>query len=153
MKHSALLYFLLIFLNLPAQELEPEKAAVQKTIETFFEGFHRQDSTILKSVVAKDIILQTISKTEKGKAFVSTENFSNFLKSITGIPEDTKFQEIIKGYSIQVDGPMANAWTPYEFRIDEAFQHCGVNSFQLFKDDDDWKIIYLIDSSRKVGCQ
>jgi hypothetical protein len=56
-------------------------------------------------------------------------------------------------YNIQIDGAMANAWTSYEFWVNGSFSHCGVNSFQLFKDEGAWKIIYLIDTRRKEGCQ
>ena len=137
-------------LNLRAQV--SDKEAVRETIEAFFEGFHLQDSIIIKQTVSKDIILQTIAKDKEGHAVVKTEDFSGFLKSIVGIPATTKFQEKIKNYAIQVDGRMANVWTPYEFWLNATFSHCGVNSFQLFKEGEKWKIIYSIDTRRKVDC-
>ncbi len=48
---------------------------------------------------------------------------------------------------------MANVWAPYEFYLNNDFSHCGVNSFQLFFDGIQWKIIYLIDTRRKQGCK
>lgn len=151
MKRILLFGMLLITVNASAQE--SEEHAVQKTIEAFFEGFHQQDSTALRETVAGDVLLQTIAKDSLGKVYVKTEDFSKFIKSIIGIPETTKFQETIKSYSIQVDGPMANAWTAYEFHVNNKFSHCGVNSFQLVKQGDAWKIIYLIDTRRKEGCE
>ncbi len=140
----------LITTGLYAQE--EEKKAVQKTIETFFEGFHKQDSVLIKQVVSDEIVLQSIGRNPSGGSVVRTEVFGKFIKSIVSIQETTKFQEILKSFKIQIDGPMANAWTPYEFRINDAFHHCGVNSFQLVKHDNDWKIVYLIDTRRKTGC-
>jgi hypothetical protein len=134
-----------------AQESEHE--AIKKTIMTFFEGFHKQDSVMIKETVDQSVILQTIATDSLGNNKVSTEAFSDFLKSIAGIPKTSQFQEVIQSFSIQVDGPMANAWTPYEFRLNGGFHHCGVNSFQLVKDREHWKIIYLIDTRRKEGCQ
>ena len=140
-----------VSLNLCAQE--SEKIAVQKTIESFFEGFHNQDSLQIKATVSETIIMQTISNDEAGKSSVKTQDFSEFLRAITGIPKTTEFREVIKSYAIQIDGPMANAWTPYEFQLNNAFHHCGVNSFQLFKDNlEGWQIIYLIDTRRKSEC-
>lgn len=129
-----------------------EEKMVQNTIDSFFKAFHQQDSTALKETVSKDIVLQTIGKNEAGREVVKTENFSNFLKSIVSIPTTTKFEEKILSYNIQIDGAMANAWTSYEFWVNGSFSHCGVNSFQLFKDQGTWKIIYLIDTRRKEGC-
>lgn len=151
MKQLLLLGILLLSVSSAAQDAD--KYAVQKTIEAFFEGFHQQDSIAIKETVANEVLLQTIAKDSLGKDYVRTEDFTRFIKSIVSIPETTKFQETIKSYSIQVDGPMANAWTAYEFHVNDKFSHCGVNSFQLVKQEDKWKIIYLIDTRRKEGCE
>ncbi len=151
MKTYILLTLLLISANLSAQKSEIEK--VRSTIEKFFEGFHNQDSSLITQTTSKNIIMQTIAKDSLGNDFVLNEDFSKFLKSIVGIPESTKFKEVIMDYSIQIDGPMANAWTSYEFWLNDTFHHCGVNSFQLFKEDSQWKIIYLIDTRRKDNCE
>ena len=141
---------ILSFTDLYAQE--PDKVAVQRTIETFFEGFHQQDSLLIKQTVHYGVVLQTIAKDSLGNDRVRTEDFHRFLRSIVGIPKTTRFEEVLKSFSIQVDGPMAHAWTPYEFRLNDVFSHCGVNSFQLFKEGADWKIIYLIDTRHKDQC-
>jgi hypothetical protein len=130
-----------------------DKQAVQKAVETFFEGFHQQDSVLMKKMVADKMVLQTIAEDSEGKISVREVSFSKFLSSIVGIPEEIKFEEILKSFSIQIDGPMANAWTPYEFRLRDEFSHCGVNSFQLVKFDGVWKIVYLIDTRRKENCE
>lgn len=129
-----------------------EEAAVKQTIETFFQGFHQQDSLLLKSMISDQVIIQTIAN--KGDStYVKSENPNDFIKHIINIPASTKFEEKLLSFHIQIDGPMANAWTPYEFWLNDTFSHCGVNSFQLFKDADSWKIIYIIDTRRKVECE
>ena len=137
-------------MNVLAQE--SDEAKVQKTIEAFFDGFHKQDSLLIKQTVSDGIIAQTIGKKKDGTTALRTEDFGKFLISIVSIPDTVNFQEKILSFNIQVDGAMANAWTPYEFWYNDAFSHCGVNSFQLLKDGEDWKIIYLIDTRRKKGC-
>lgn len=151
MKNLTKFAMCLFFVSVSAQE--SEKAAVQKTIETFFEGFHQQDSMLIRQMVSDDIVMQRISIDSSQNASVRKQEFSEFLKAVVGIPKTTQFKEIIKSFSIQIDGPMANVWTPYEFRRKGEFSHCGVNSFQLYKDGEDWKIIYIIDTGRKEGCE
>ena len=131
---------------------DTENTAIQQLIDRFFEGFHQRDTLVLKETVSDSVILQTVSKSNSGGNEVHTESFSSFLRSISRIPDSIRFKEVLFDYKIRVDGPMANAWTPYEFWIDEQFSHCGVNSFQLAKLDGVWKIIYLIDTRRKEGC-
>ena len=126
---------------------------VKQTIERFFEGFHKQDSTIIMPLMYKNLQLQSIGKNKEGVIQLTTTEASNFLKSIVSIPEDQNFEEKILSYNIQIDGNMANAWTEYEFWFNGKFSHCGVNSFQLIKEKDKWKIFYLVDTRRRKGCE
>jgi hypothetical protein len=75
------------------------------------------------------------------------------VKRIGGTPVDIKLDERILAYEIRIDGPMATAWTPYEFYVNGDFSHCGVNSFQLVKFVEGWKIVYIIDTRRKEPCE
>ena len=126
---------------------------VKVTIETFFEGFHKGDTVLMKSVMADKILLQTAVYNKEGKSVLLTEDVSELTEAIANRPKNQKWDERLLNFNIQVDGNMANAWTPYEFWYNGEFSHCGVNSFQLFNDNGKWKIIYLIDTRRKEGCQ
>jgi hypothetical protein len=150
---KVLLPLLALFTNLALTAQDSGTEDVRQTIESFFDGFHRQDSVLMKQAVSGGIILQTIARDHKGTLFVKTEDFAKFMKSITAIPDSLSFREEIMDYTIKIDGAMANAWTTYEFWLNDSFSHCGVNSFQLFNDGTGWKIIYLIDTRRKEGCR
>jgi hypothetical protein len=143
MKKIVCLLFLLIAVTMQGQNNE-----VQKTIETFFEGFHARDTVKIKSVCSDKMILQSIAENSKG-AKLTDESVKEFYISIATIPANFEFQEKILSYSIQVDGAMAHAWTPYEFYMNGKLSHKGVNAFTLFKEYDMWKIIYVIDTRRK----
>ncbi len=145
-------FLLLLCLNIvKAQDSETLK--VQKTIETFFKGFHSQDSLLLSSCVASRVLMQTIGvDKETGNTELKDVNFDKFLTSILKIPDSINFQEKLLSFNIQIDGDMAHAWTPYQFWYNESLSHCGVNSFQLIKERDQWKIIYIIDTRRKEPC-
>lgn len=130
-----------------------EELEVKNTVIKFFDAFHKQDSIAIKEIVSKNVILQTIGKNKDGVTKLRDEDFSSFLKSIVAIPKDKKFEEKLLDFKIKVDGDMANAWTPYEFYFDGKFSHCGVNSFQMVRLEDSWKIIYLIDTRRRGDCK
>ncbi len=144
--------FLLLATVVVAQD-SVEEDKVQKVVETFFEGFHARDSTIMKSVFYENPVIQTIGRSKNGETVLVREELQKVLKGIVGIPLKTDFKEVLHDYVIKIDGNMANAWTPYSFYMDENFSHCGVNSFQLLKVEEEWKIIYLIDTRRKEGCE
>lgn len=151
MKRLILILTLCFGLNTNAQKSETKN--VKATIIEFFDAFHKQDTTVLKALVTDKIILQSISTNKEGKTVLKEDNFYQFVKSIASIPKDQTFEEKLLDFNIQVDGNMANAWIPYEFWYQGKLSHCGVNSFQLIKDTDKWKIIYLVDTRRKDGCK
>lgn len=122
-----------------------QQAEVKKSIESFFTGLNTKDTLIIKSVCNENIILQSVSETKTGSRLVK-ENTSAFLKAIGSISPGMKIEERILSYDIKTDGAMATAWLPYEFYINGKLNHTGVNSVQLFKDKDTWKIVYIIDT-------
>lgn len=138
----------LLLLVFTGFSVKAQNAEVQKTIETFFEGFHARDTAKVHSVCDDRIILQSIAEGNKGVR-LSRETIKEFYISIATMPRQMVFQEKILSYNIQVDGAMAHAWTPYEFYMDGKFSHRGVNAFTLFRENGRWRIIYLIDTRRK----
>jgi hypothetical protein len=139
---------MLIFLFIGVSSMA-QKQDVQKVIEDFFVAFHQKDTIKLQSVCSDKIILQSISESVTKGNKLSTESSAEFYKSISSIPSSMKFNEKILSYTIQIDGTMAHVWAPYEFYLNDKLSHSGVNTFTLFKEKDNWKIIYLIDTRRK----
>jgi hypothetical protein len=143
MKNITCVIITFVFIQLNAQTAE-----VQKVIDDFFMAFHAKDTTKLRAYCSEKMIMQSISESAKGNKFTE-ETIESFFTSLAKIPHSVGFEEKILSYNIQIDGTMANVWTPYEFYINGKIQHKGVNSFQLYNDDGFWKIIYIIDTRRK----
>lgn len=141
-----LIIYLLILLPFYSNAQNQE---VENTIKTFFEGFHAKDTTRIKSVCHDKMLLQSVMEGKKGTK-LEEEKASEFIKSFATFPKELKFEERILGYKIQIDGTMAHAWTPYEFYIDGKLSHSGVNSFTLFKENGQWKIVHIIDTRRRT---
>lgn len=155
MKKIIALVLLLSFnLTVLAQE-SSEKKAVQTTIENFFKGFHKGDTLLLKKTIRKDLVAQTTFTTPKGEKVLRTT--PNVYKTLMGFAKNVKptddYDEKILSYKILIDGNLATVWTPYEFYNKGKFSHCGVNSFQLFNNNGNWEIIYLIDTRKRNGCK
>lgn len=145
MKHFVMLFIFCFALNVNAQEAE-----IEKTVKVFFEGFHAKDTVKIKTVCHDKMILQSIAEGPKGTR-LEDEKTAEFYKSFSSFPADLKFEERILSYKIQIDGAMAHAWTPYEFYVNGKLSHSGVNAFTLFKENNIWKIIYIIDTRRRAA--
>ena len=144
--------FIIMIVLFSSSYSQAQNQEIQKVVETFFEAFHAKDTLKLQALCDETMILQTINENAKGSK-LSNEKPDVFFKSIASIPAEVKFQEKILSYSIQVDGSMAHAWTPYEFYVNGKLSHKGVNAFTLFRSDtpetSGWKIVHLIDTRRK----
>jgi hypothetical protein len=140
--------FILLFFVFSIGVFAQEEKAIKQSITVFFEGLQTSDTLKIQSVCHKEMKLQSI--TEKNAiGTLSFDSNSEFYKSIAAIPKNLKIEERILSYNIQIDGTMANVWTPYEFYINEKLSHIGVNSFTLLLENNIWKIVHIIDTRRK----
>jgi hypothetical protein len=142
------LFISLLFLSstVSAQKNQ-EKPAIKQVIQNMFLAMQTGDTALFRSCFAPSVIFQTIV-TKGNQTKVKTEDFEAFLRSLSKYPKGA-LDERIKFKSVQEDGTLAIAWTPYQFYYQGKFSHQGVNSFQLVKLGDAWKIQYLIDTRRK----
>jgi hypothetical protein len=131
-------------------EFTPEEA--KKVVNIFFEGFHEGDTLKMRSVMADQLQLQTAFSDQQGNARISTSSIDELLQAIAQRPADQKWDERLLDYKVQIDGNLAHVWTPYQFWLNGTFSHCGANAFTLGKTDEGWKILHLIDSRRREGC-
>lgn len=130
-----------------AQMVSAQDADIKKTINTFFEGLHTGDTLKIQSVCHKNMQLHSVTELPAGTK-LSTDEMKDFYTSIASIPPNVKIEERLLGYEIKVDGSMAHTWTPYEFYVNGKLSHSGTNSFQLYKDNGVWKIIYIVDTRK-----
>jgi hypothetical protein len=96
--------------------------------------------------------LQTFARNNAGQIIIRDEKVDEFADAISKLKPGSADERIVFE-TIKIDGPLASVWTPYNFYLDNKFSHCGVNSFQMVRLNDVWKIQYLIDTRRKQGCK
>lgn len=144
MKKFLISVLMISFTSVFSQEVE-----VKQVVDDFFVGLHKRDTLVFKKVCHQNIIMQTIGKDKEQNNMLISDDFNKFIQSITTIPENVVLFEKLLDYKIQIDGPLAHVWTPYEFYVNGKLSHSGVNSFTLFKEKDTWQIIHIIDTRKK----
>lgn len=128
-----------------------DEDAIKKIINTFFEGMETNDTVKIRSTIDKTCFLKTVMLTKSGATAVEEEKLENFLEQVIKF-KDVKVKEVLLSFDIKLDGVMATAWTPYKIYFNDQFSHCGVNSFTMIKRGSDWKILGIIDTRRRQGC-
>ncbi|MGL6127490.1 nuclear transport factor 2 family protein [Chryseobacterium artocarpi] len=121
---------------------------IEKPVRNLFIGMKNADPVLLKSVFTENAIMQTITK----DGMVKSDSVQDFISSISKFSAGDLEEKIIID-AIHTDGNLASVFTPYSFYLKGKFSHCGANSFQLVKQNDEWKIQYIIDTRRKENCK
>ena len=121
---------------------------IEKPIRNLFLGMKNADPELMKTAFAENAVLQSIAK----DGTVKNENVQEFIASVSKFSKDDLDEKIIID-AVHTDGGLASVFTPYSFYFKGKFSHCGANSFQLVKQQNDWKIQYIIDTRRKENCR
>ena len=136
------IFFLLISSFSFAQNTSEKE--IIKPIENLFNAMKSADSLGVKNAFSGSAIMQTFGKNQE----IRTDKVEDFAKQV-GASQTGDLDERFTISKILVDGNMASVWVPYQFYYKGNFSHCGVNSFQLAKINNEWKIQYIIDTRRK----
>lgn len=121
---------------------------IEKPVRDLFLGMKNADPELMKSAFAEGAILQSIAK----DGTVKNENVQEFIASVSKFSKDDLDERIVID-AVHTDGGLASVFTPYSFFFKGKFSHCGANSFQLVKQQNNWKIQYIIDTRRKENCR
>jgi hypothetical protein len=145
------LFLLCLVLSASALKAQSATDSVKATIDQMFRAMKNSDASLLKDCFADSAILQTIARSKEGQTIIRNEPIAGFINSISSMQKDAADERIVFDV-VKIDGPLAIAWTPYQFYFNGKFSHCGVNSFQLVRMSNGWKIQYIIDTRRRTNC-
>jgi hypothetical protein len=125
-----------------------EKDAVAAA-QRLFDGMATHDGALIRSTMLADARLYAVR--EEGVAGASTAG-GDFANQIAGIKEDL-VERFTSQPSVLIRGRMAQVWGEYELLRSGKFNHCGVDSFSLFKTADGWKIATIVYTVEITGCK
>lgn len=126
--------------------------SIKIVVNNLFVAMKKSDGEGVKKCFAEGAILQTIFTDKESKTIVESDSVATFARIVQSMPAAAADERV--GFeSIHIDGPMAAVWAPYEFYFKGQFSHCGVDHFVMIRQDGQWKIQYLVDTRRKLGCK
>lgn len=134
------------------QEYSKKEQEVLDVIIKLFDGMRAGDSSIVSSVFHSDVRMYTNFNDKDGKDQTVEGSLAKFLTAV-GTPHEEIWDERINNTTIKLEMGVAQVWTDYSFYRDQTFSHCGIDAFQLIREDGTWKIIHLIDTRRKENCE
>ena len=126
-----------------------EEAAVRAAVEQIFEGMRASDADLVRDVFAPDARFAVVD-TSEGAARVGAQPVDGWLQALAA--SERRWDERLYDVEVRVDGAMASVWAPYTFYLDGAVRHCGINSIELLRDADGWKVTQISDTRRTGTC-
>ncbi|EFK33437.1 Putative lumazine-binding [Chryseobacterium gleum] len=142
--NKIIVFFLLISISGFGQQNKD----IEKPIRNLFLGMKNADPELVKSAFTENAVLQTITK----DGTVKSDSVQDFIASVSKFPKGDLDERIIIE-AVHTDEGLASVFTPYSFYLKGKLSHCGANSFQLVKQNNEWKIQYIIDTRRKDSCK
>ena len=135
----------ILALALPAAAQSDEEA-VLATIEQLFDGMRAGDSTLVRTALHDGAMMSRA--TDRGFGFASADGWVHAV----GSPRDQVWDERIWDVVIHIDQRLASAWMEFAFYLDDELHHCGVNSMQLYRTDQGWRVAHIADTDRGLSC-
>jgi hypothetical protein len=84
-----------------------------------------------------------------GASNLRPQSWTMFAERIT---RQQAFQERIANPIVRVDDGIALVWAPFVVRVGGKLSNCGIDHFDLVRENGVWRVMNLTFSSRTTGC-
>lgn len=129
---------------------DSDTRAVMAPIDAMFAAMSARDPQALLAQLRPDGGATVAVERPDGTRVISHMSWAEFATHIK--PGAEHYEERLTDPAIDVDGDIAMVWSPYVFLIDGKTHHCGVDHFDLVRDNGAWKIENVSWSQRTTGC-
>jgi hypothetical protein len=144
------LLFTVVAPTLAAAQANDDIAAVRAVVLRMFEGMKLADSAMVRSTFDPGARF-AMRRTVDGKVNIVYSSPDGWISGIAR--SNRQWEERLFDTEIRVDGDIASVWTGYNFYLNGALRHCGVDTIELIRTDAGWKVTQLSDSQRREGCK
>jgi hypothetical protein len=136
-----------LLLLLPLAAETPDEKDVLAVVQKTFEGMASNDAGKILASMTADARLYGVRA--NGAAYaLPAEQWANRLVSLK-----SEFNEhFTQTPAVSIHGTIANVWGEYELLRDGKFMHCGVDSFNLLKTAEGWRVAAVFDTEETDGC-
>jgi len=129
----------------------PEEQAVRNTVNQFFQALAERDRALLTSITLPGSLNISTSVSNQGATEIRIQNYKQLLDNLGG--EGPALLERVWNPTILIRRDIATFWAPYDFHVNGAFSHCGIDSFQLIKRQDQWFLTNLSWTVERENCE
>lgn len=126
-----------------------EAKAVLAPVNGLFAALDVGDAAAMLRQVFPAGLVTASGRNADGTSNIRQQTWTQFGERIA---PDRAFQERITNPVISVDDDVAVVWAPFVVRRGGKVANCGVDHFDLVRENGTWKILNLTYSTRTTGC-
>ena len=134
---------------LSAQAAQTARDSVIAAVNEFFRAMTTRDTAATNRVQFADGVSYAVRA--QGDSFVisrrGNEGWTRQLATMRDTVVERMWQPVV-----QVHGPIATVWAPYDIHRNRQFVHCGVDAFTLIRSSAGWKIATVAYTAEPTGC-
>jgi len=127
------------------------EAAVMAPINAMFAGLEARNGAAIIAQTRPEGGATAVAEKPDGTRAIRHLSWVDFAGGIKPGPEH--YQEKLLDPAVEIDGDIAMVWSRYVFTIDGKPHHCGIDHFDLVRENGAWKILNITWSSRTTGCE
>ena len=147
---TALFALACLALTAPAHAEEgEERQAVLATVQRLFDALAARDEAAIQAIVLPEGRI-TSHAVRDGQVAVRTGTWPEWTQRIMAATQ--RLEERMVDPQVRVRGSLATVWTEYDFHVDGALAHCGVNLIDLERLDGRWRILNVSFTVETEGC-
>ena len=134
---------------LSAQASGATRDSVVAAVNEFFRAMTTRDTTATNRVQFADGV--SFAVRVQGDSFaISRRGNEGWVRQLATM-RDTLVERMWNAV-VQVHGPIATVWAPYDIHRNRQFVHCGVDAFTLLRTPTGWKIASVAYTAEPKGC-
>ena len=135
----------------PLPYTDPDAAAVMAPVNRILAAVGTRDGAAITAETRPEGGATVVVERADGGRTIRHLSWAEFAGGIK--PGAEKLAERMPDPAIEVDGGIAMVWGPYVFTVDGKPDHCGVNHFDLIREQGRWKVLNVTWSQRSTGCE
>jgi hypothetical protein len=124
-----------------------DEAEILAVVDRLFEAFQRRDPAIAAEVLVPEGVFYAI---DAGTGTLGTQTADQFFASLArpGAPLIERIFDPV----VMVHGNVGMVWGEYDFRVGDAFSHCGMDLFSFGRIAGEWKMTAATYTVEREGC-
>ena len=118
------------------------------SVDDMFAAMREHDSARLTTLLIEGAVIIGVREDEQGQTTYRLVSGADFIAGTAGDATAVVDEHFTATPSVRIDGSIATLWGPYELVVDGERVHCGVDTVQLLREGEGWRVTAITYTAR-----